>query len=134
VARMVYYSVSAGRSRLIQREQLFLVEIGKDAIDSASAFVEYISSEYGFSKSSIWYNLNRLKEKGLLDFASKDDIGKPLMLTQEGLVELGKLGQSKNQIVESFLEPMMRTEGNIANEGVVRDIRWVGTGRSGIST
>jgi hypothetical protein len=32
----------------------------------------------------VWYLLNRLKEKGMLDFASKDELGKPLRLTQLG--------------------------------------------------
>ena len=129
MARMVYYSVSAERSRLIQREQLILLEIGRDEIDSASAFVEYLGGEYGFSKSSIWYNLNRLKEKGLLDFASKDSVGKPLMLTPLGLEELGRLEPSRNKIAAGFSEPLLRTEGRLISEGVVRNVR--GFARSG---
>ena len=129
MARMVYYSVSAERSRLIQREQLILLEIGRDEIDSASAFVEYLGSEYGFSKSSIWYNLNRLKEKGLLDFASKESVGKPLILTQAGLSELGRLEPFRSKIAAGFSEQLLRTEGRLISEGVVRNVR--GFARSG---
>ncbi len=71
--------------KLTEREQLVLIEIGKDKIDSASSFVSYISEEYGLSKSSAWYVLNRLKDKGIVDFASKDELGKPLALTAYGL-------------------------------------------------
>ncbi len=105
MARMVYYSVNAGKSRLIQREQLIVLEVGRDEIDSASAFVDYINSEYGFSKSSVWYNLNRLKEKGMLDFANRDEIGKPLVLTSGGLVELSRLEPIKSSIIGELNKP-----------------------------
>ncbi len=78
------FSVEKGLLRLTEREQLVILEIGSDAIDSASSFVGYISDTYSISKSSVWYLLNRLKEKGMLDFASKDELGKPLRLTQLG--------------------------------------------------
>ncbi len=81
-------TISEKFSRLTKREQLLVLEIGEDAIDSASAFVTYMSDSYGFSKSSVWYNLNRLKQKGVLDFASKDEMGKPLGLTREGVAQL----------------------------------------------
>ena len=120
---MVYYSVSAERSRLIRREQLILLEIGRDEIDSASAFVEYLGSEYGFSKSSVWYNLNKLKEKGLLDFASKESVGKPLMLTPVGLAELGRLEPSRNKIAAGFSEPLMHSEVRLTGYGVVGNMQ-----------
>ena len=72
------------KTRLSDRELLVMREIGPDMIDSASKFVDYMSDVFGFSKSSIWYTLNRLKERGLLDFASKSEVGKPLMLTESG--------------------------------------------------
>ncbi len=78
-------------SGLTKRERLVVVEIGRDMIDSASAFVSYMSEAYGFSKSSVWYNLKRLKEKGVLDFATKDELGKPLVLTRAGLAGLTAL-------------------------------------------
>ena len=74
-------------ARLSQRERLIVMEIGLDSIDSASAFVSYINESYGFSKSSVWYNLNRLKEKGAVDFATKEEPGKQLMLTKAGVAE-----------------------------------------------
>ncbi len=88
---------------LTKREQLILLEIGNDAIDSASAFVGYLSEEYGFSKSSVWYNLNRLKEKGILSFASKDEPGIPLVLTRKGIDHLHAL-ISVGMRVEDFAE------------------------------
>ncbi len=81
-------------SRLSKREQLIVLEIGRDAIDSASAFVTYMSESYGFSKSSVWYNLKRMKEKKVLDFASKDEQGKALVLTKSGVHELASLGRA----------------------------------------
>ena len=74
-------------ARLSKRERLIVMEIGMDSINSASSFVGYISESYGFSKSSVWYNLNRLKEKGVLDFATREEPGKFLVLTKAGLGE-----------------------------------------------
>lgn len=82
------------KTRLTKREQLVVLEIGYDSIDSASAFVGYISECYGFSKSSVWYNLNRLKEKGIVDFATKEEAGKVLKLTGSGVRDLQALGRA----------------------------------------
>jgi len=79
------------RQKLSRREQLLIAEIGTDSIDAASRFVDYISDVYGFSKSSVWYVLNRLKEKSLIEFASKEEVGKPLYLTKTGIEELRML-------------------------------------------
>lgn len=81
-------------SRLTKREQLVVMEIGGDTIDSASAFVSYMSEIYGFSKSSVWYNLNRLKDKGVVDFATKDEPGKSLTLTNSGEKKLSALAKA----------------------------------------
>ena len=80
--------------RLTRREQLVVLEIGGDIIDSASAFVAYMNEIYGFSKSSVWYNLNRLKEKGVVDFATKAEPGKALTLTGAGEKRLGALAKA----------------------------------------
>ncbi len=80
--------------RLTRREQLVVLEIGGDVIDSASAFVAYMSEIYGFSKSSVWYNLNRLKEKGVVDFATKEEPGKSLILTGAGEKRLSALARA----------------------------------------
>jgi hypothetical protein len=80
--------------RLTRREQLVVLEIGGDVIDSASAFVAYMSEIYGFSKSSVWYNLNRLKEKGVVDFATKEEPGKSLILTNAGEKRLSALAKA----------------------------------------
>lgn len=87
---------------LSQREMLLVVEIGKDEIDTASCFVNYISEEYGLSKSSIWYNLKALKDHKVLDFATKDEVGKPLKLTREGLGLLDGLERDRNSIELRF--------------------------------
>lgn len=81
------------RRKLSKREQLVILEIGGDQIDSASGFVNYMSEAYGFSKSSVWYILNRLKEKHIVDFASKDEPGKRLELTDGGSMELRSLSR-----------------------------------------
>ena len=99
---MVVSRDDAKFSKLTLREQLVIVEIGFDKIDSASSFVEYISESYGFSKSSVWYNLNRLKEKNLVDFATREEIGKSLKLTDTGASEFLMLEKSQKVIVERF--------------------------------
>ncbi len=115
VQRRVYAKSIA----LSEREQLVVLEIGRDSIDSASSFVAYISEMYGFSKSSVWYNLNRLKEKGLADFASRDDPGKPLALTRSGTDELGRIEPSRNRLVETFSHAYLEGRGVVAEYGMV---------------
>ena len=99
---MVYSSVEYKNLRLIRREQLILVEIGKDKINSASGFVDYMEEVYGFSKSSTWYNLNRMKEKGFIEFATKDSPGKALYLTNFGLSHLSALNVYKEHLMKDF--------------------------------
>lgn len=71
---------------------------------------------YGFSKSSIWYCLNRLKEFGLVEFANREELGKPLRLTKQGLGELTRLDGSKNELIahfsSSFMESMEGRSGS----------------------
>ena len=104
---MVYTSVDCKKTKLIEREQLIVLEINNDTIYSASSFVDYLCNSYGFSKSSIWYNLNRLREKSILDFATKDDPGRPLELTKLGLTELTMLKYVKNDVRERFTQSYM---------------------------
>jgi len=70
-----------------RKEQIILAEIGFDEISTATSFVEYLFEKYGFSRSCIWYNLKKLKHKGVLDFAEKceSEVNKPLFLTKEGV-------------------------------------------------
>jgi hypothetical protein len=65
-------------------ENLVVVEIGEDVINSASGFVNYIVGEYSVTKSSVWNALNSLKERGIVDFADQGHQGKPLVLTALG--------------------------------------------------
>jgi predicted transcriptional regulator len=88
--------------RLTSREELVLVEIGLDKIDTASSFVEYMSESYMFSRSSVWYILKRLKDKGALDFATKDDPGKALELTSLGKAQMRSISSGRNKLIEHF--------------------------------
>jgi DNA-binding PadR family transcriptional regulator len=83
---------------------LLIAEIGRDMIDAASKLVDYMHDVYGLSKSSTWYCLKRLKEKKLVEFASKDEVGKPLYLTKEGIAELSNIEKQniKNKIIDEF--------------------------------
>jgi hypothetical protein len=102
VAQTIYRGAQAKVVALGKREQLLVLEIEHDVIDSASSFVDYISDEYGISKSSVWYNLNCLKEKGVVDFADKQHQGEPLMLTKDGVKQLSGLGSKRSAILEEF--------------------------------
>ena len=105
--------------RLSRREQLMLLEIGEDSIDTASGFVDYVREAYGFSKSSIWYCLNRLKEFGLVEFANREELGKPLRLTKQGLGELTRLDGVKNEIIAHFSNSYIESIENRNNNTYV---------------
>ena len=117
VAQIVYGRVISREVELGQREKLILVEIAGDSIDTASSFVDYISEVYGISKSSVWYNLNCLKEKGVLEFADKKHIGEPLRLTRAGQQMLVAMGQERRSIEEMFTS---RAEVGYASVGFGR--------------
>lgn len=104
------YRVEFSKLKLSRREQLIMLEIDRDRIDTASSFVDYINEEYGFSKSSIWYCLNRLKESKLLEFANKTEHGKPLCLTKYGLDQLRGMESNRNEIVKEFSDSFMRMQ------------------------
>ena len=127
-----FASRDACKIRLIRREQLILAEVGMDRIDSASSFVDYLCESYGFSKSSVWYNLKSLKKKGVLDFATKDEQGKPLALTEEGLAHFAALGNEKNVLMEAFSskEIALALEGRSYGQ---RDIRGLAMDRGGLA-
>jgi DNA-binding PadR family transcriptional regulator len=95
-------SLERGLLKLTEREQLVILEIGLDSIDSASSFVGYISETYSISKSSVWYLLNRLKEKKLLDFANKDEHGKPLKLTETGAEVLDHIDSNSKELMARY--------------------------------
>ncbi len=107
--------------KLSRREQLMLLEIGDDLIDTASGFVDYIRDAYGFSKSSIWYCLNRLKEFGLVEFANREELGKPLRLTKQGLGELGRLDGQKNELIAHFSNSYMESVENVKSARTYAD-------------
>ena len=73
-----------------RKEQIIIAEIGFDHITTATSFVEYVFEKYGFSRSCVWYNLKKLKKKGVVDFSEKCEAEayKPLYLTKEGVSTL----------------------------------------------
>ncbi len=99
---MAHANTRVNENKLSRREQLLVLEIGRDRIDTASSFVDYINGAYGFSKSSAWYCLNKLKEQGIVEFANRDEVGKPLLLTKEGAQELCCIEKSKNELLNHF--------------------------------
>ncbi len=72
------------------KSMLIISELGYTET-TASNFVEYLSGKYGMSKSTIWYNLKKLKRSGMLDFAEKNEEYKLLSLTRKGKEELRQL-------------------------------------------
>ena len=102
MAQTIYSRAIAKEVALGKREQLLVLEIDRDVIDSASSFVDYISDEYGISKSSVWYNLNCLKEKGVVSFADRLHPGEPLMLSRKGVEQLVGLQGRRSSIIEAF--------------------------------
>ena len=107
MAQIVYSRLDYKELKLSKREQLLVLEIGRDNIDTASRFVNYIEEVYGFSKSSVWYNLNRLKELEILEFACKDTLGKPLCLTKTGLSIFMSLEKNRNQLTTLFMNSFL---------------------------
>ena len=83
-------------------EQLIILEIGFDLIPSASSFTEYVSNIYGFSKSTAWYNLKNLKNKKILDFATKINPTQILALTKKGIRYLGPIKKQKISLINHF--------------------------------
>ena len=61
-----------------------------------------MNESYGFSKSSTWYCLNKLKEHGLVEFANREEPGKPLLLTKAGAQELCCVERSKGALLNYF--------------------------------
>ncbi len=70
------------------KNNVLLLEIGFDHITTATSFVAYVSDKYGFSRSSVWYNLKKLKSKGVIDFAEKGEEARALTLTKKGELQL----------------------------------------------
>jgi DNA-binding PadR family transcriptional regulator len=102
VVYVAHVNTRLNENRLSRREQLLVLEIGRDRIDTASSFVDYINGAYGFSKSSAWYCLNKLKEQGFVEFASREELGKPLLLTKAGAQELCSVEKSKVELLSYF--------------------------------
>ncbi len=103
---------SAYRSKLCEKEKIIIMEIGYEQIDSASAFVDYVYEEYGLSKSTVWYNLKKLKKKGILSFAEKGEEQKPLELTKLGIMLMRNLASmgAKGYEIELSLRKGLATQ------------------------
>ncbi len=91
-------------------EQLIILEIGCDLIPSASSFTEYVSNIYGFSKSTVWYNLKNLKNKKVLDFATKINPTQILALTKKGIRCLKPIKKQKVSLINYFNSRYMKLE------------------------
>lgn len=102
--------IDSSSKGLLEKEELTIMEIGLDEIDSASSFVSYISEEYKLPKSSVWYNLKKLKELGLLDFANKDEKGKKLSLTKSGVYMYHHIKDEKTDIMAKFYNKIMKAD------------------------
>ena len=66
--------------RLNKKELIILDEAAKNSTN-VTKLVCLISKNYGFSKTSIWYNLKKLKQDGLLVFGDSDCKGIDVQLT-----------------------------------------------------
>lgn len=95
-----YTRNSSSSPASFSKDEIILAEIGYDHITTATSFVEYLFEKYGFSKSSVWYNLKKLKKDTVLDFAEKGDEGKPLYLTRKGVEILRTRLSQKAAVVE----------------------------------
>ncbi len=70
--------------KVTDKELAILYEIGLNLIPTATEFVEKVATEYKVSQSGVWYTLKKLKTEGLVDFAEKGEIHRPLSLTANG--------------------------------------------------
>ena len=70
--------------RLTDKELMILYEIGLDLIPTATDLVENISVKHAISQSGVWYTLKKLKAYGLIDFAEKGEVHRPLTLSELG--------------------------------------------------
>lgn len=66
--------------RLNDKEKIILEEAAKNSTN-VTKLVCIISKNYGFSKTSIWYNLKKLKEDGLIEFGDSEKKGIDVKLT-----------------------------------------------------
>ncbi len=76
-------------SRLNEKEKIILGEAAKNNTN-VTKLVRHISKNYGFSKTSVCYNLKKLKESRLLDFGDCEKKGVKVSLTFLGsLIQTG---------------------------------------------
>ncbi len=101
------YSGEVSSSSALSKEGIILSEIGLDEMFSATPFVDYIHEKYGFSKSGVWYNLKKLKKKGLLEFTEKGEEQRPLCLTKEGLDSLRSTINRTRTHSHGLVSPML---------------------------
>jgi predicted transcriptional regulator len=71
--------------RLNEKEKIILEEAAKNNTN-VTKLVSHISKAHGFSKTSVWYNLKKLKEDGLLIFGDCDKKGINVKLTLLGSI------------------------------------------------
>jgi Mn-dependent DtxR family transcriptional regulator len=101
--------------KVTDKELTILYEIGLDLIPTATEFVEVISSKYGVSQSGVWYTIKKLKAEGLVDFAEKGEVHRPLSLTDFGTKSIrSKVVDVENRqyhYIMSNVVPAIKTRG-----------------------
>jgi len=70
---------------LNKKQKFLLLEAYKlDRKTTVTRFVNYVCKQHGFSKTTTWYNLKKLKSLGLVDFGTFFSRGSALTLTEFG--------------------------------------------------
>lgn len=87
--------------RLNKKEKLILKEISKNN-GNATKFVSFISKKYGFSKTSVWYNLRKMKDSGLIVFGNSKKRGIKTRITFLGLLVENKSMNNIREVYEQW--------------------------------
>jgi len=84
--------------RLNKKEKLILKEMcNNNGNHCITKFVSFISEKYGFSRTSVWYNLRKMKNSGLIVFGSSEEKGIKARITMLGLlIENSEMYESRN--------------------------------------
>ena len=68
------------------KQKIILGQISELSCETnVTQLVNLIEKQTGSSRTSIWYNLRKIKAAGLIDFGSKSDKGKPAKITEIGM-------------------------------------------------
>jgi len=87
--------------RLNEKEKLILNEICKNKTN-VTRFVSIISKKYGFSKTSIWHNLRKMKNSGLITFGNSKERGIKARVTFLGMLVENNSMNSVREVYEEW--------------------------------